>query len=130
MSAYSADAVEYAQERFGVDLDFSADSVARLENLLVTLHKSLPKGRIQKLFKKSPTDEEIRLMSKVLGAYLGEVIRRNKGGEWASNEQFDALGLYFGDDKWVFPVAKVHKRLMNGEEDNVFSFYQIAMNDF
>lgn len=37
------------------------------------------------------------------------------------------IGLQFGPELWAFPVQKVHKRLKNGPEDNITSFYKVMI---
>ncbi len=33
------------------------------------------------------------------------------------------------DEKYVTPIDKIYKRLVNGAEDNVVSFYQMMMEE-
>ena len=33
------------------------------------------------------------------------------------------------DEKYVTPIDKIYKRLVNGPEDNVVSFYQMMMEE-
>jgi len=70
------------------------------------------------------TDVGSRLFS--LGAYTGEVLRRNLGGQWQTNDADPegelnvALTLPVGDV--VFPVQRVMKRFKNGTEDSVAAY--------
>ncbi len=128
MEAYAEDAVDYAAKTFGITLDYSSDSVARVEDVAGRLHKKMPKG-IFKLLGLGPSDKQLDALCKALGGYVGEVIRRQKGGAWEINEELQAIGLQLGADTWVFPPAKVHKRIINGAEDNILSFYKVAVED-
>ena len=129
MAAYAEDAVDYATKSGGKVLDYSPESIAIVEDLAATLHKALPKGFFGKLFARGPSPAQLETMCKVLGGYVGEVIRRERGGEWSVNEELNALGLQLGPETWAFPVAKVHRRLINGSEDNLESFYRVMMTD-
>ena len=127
MEAYAEDAVDYARDTFGKSLDYSPESLDALEAIAAQLHKSFPKSFLSKLFKSRPSEMQLDAMSKLLGGYLGEVIRKQKGGNWAINEELQALGLKLEADYWVFPPAKAYKRLVNGAEDNLVSFYRVIM---
>jgi hypothetical protein len=63
------------------------------------------------------------------GGYLGEVIKRNISGEWNMSKQFDnAIALTYKENE-IFPPAKVNKRIINGNEDNISIFYKVIKND-
>jgi hypothetical protein len=58
-----------------------------------------------------------------LGAYAGEVIRRNKGGEWLADDD-DAnaeinIELRLPEGELCWPVQRVMKRFKNGAEDGM-----------
>jgi hypothetical protein len=130
MEAFSLDAVDYALTQYGLTLDFTQESLTHVEAIATALHKEMPKGFLGKLLKRGPSEQDLDLMSKMLGGYVGEVIRRQRGGDWAISEQFNTLGLKFSDDEWVFPLAKAYKRLTNGSEDDLAFFYKVIINDF
>lgn len=125
MSAYAEDAVDFARANFGIELDFSPASVEQVETIADQLYQSRPKGFLSKVFRKGPSEEEIQQICKMLGGYVGEIYRRVKGGDWALNQEFQAIGVVAGES-WVFPPAKVHKRLTNGSEDNLLSYFRVV----
>ena len=127
MEAYALDAVDYVKANFGVELDFSNDSIKELETVAGQLYDSIPRSFFSQLFKKAPGQEEIDAVCKLLGGYLGEVYRRNKPGDWGIHEEFNAIGICH-EDRWLFPPTKVYKRLTNGEEDNLHSFFTVALS--
>lgn len=59
----------------------------------------------------------------MLGAYLGECIIRNIGGEWASYNNL--ICVRFDDEDAVFPFNKVARQFENGAEggDSILGFY-------
>ncbi|MBN2257698.1 MAG: hypothetical protein JW704_07730 [Anaerolineaceae bacterium] len=132
MQAYAQDAVDYAGNQFRVDLDFSENSLEQVEQILATLHNDLPKGALGKLFKGGPSQEQIRDMAKMWGGYVGEVIRQRWGGEWTTETAAHPGTVItlrvLGYD--IFPSAKVHKRLTNGSEDNIWHYYQVIRQNF
>jgi len=124
MTAYAEDAVDFASRTFGVFLDYTPESIQQVEAMAERLRDPRPGGFIGKLLRKALTDEEVQVVCKMLGGYIGEVYRRSKGGEWAINEEYRAIGVLLGKT-WIFPPAKVHKRLANGAEDNLWSYFQV-----
>ncbi|CAN5126880.1 hypothetical protein BH10PSE17_BH10PSE17_10880 [soil metagenome] len=123
MQAYAVEAIEFAHKRFDVALDYSPASLAKLDTMVDGLSPAAPCGMVKKLFRKMPSEDEIEQMSRMLGGYLGEVCRRNLGGEWAVNEELEAIGILRQGD-WIFPPAKVRKRLATCTSDNLVSYYE------
>ncbi len=126
MCAYAEDAVDFARDRFNVSLDYTPESVERVEHIAERLFESNPRGFLSKLLRKGLTTDERDQVCKMLGGYIGEVYRRAKGGEWGINQEFQAIGVC-RDEAWIFPPAKVHKRLANGAEDNLWSYFRVIL---
>ena len=122
MAAYAANAVNFAQSNFGISLDFSVESIDQVESLANRLFHTRPKGFIAKLFRKLPSENDVQNVCKMLGAYIGEVYRQNKGGEWQINQEHQAIGLVDGET-WIFPLAKVLKRITNGKKDDLSAYF-------
>jgi hypothetical protein len=129
MVAYSEDALDLANQ-MGFSLDYSEESVKLLDEILEKYHQGLPKAKgILKLFSRGPSEKDIIQMSKIWGGYLGEVIRRNIGGEWGMSENFhNAISLTINSTE-LYPPAKVTKRILNGTEDSVYAYYQIVKEE-
>jgi hypothetical protein len=115
--AYAEKAVQAARE-FSTRLDYSEQSLLEVESILGQLAAGPP----------SPSDD-ITETCKIWGSYLGEVVRRRFGGDWAietyPGKQFATLTLSVGGNK-LFPTMKVHRRLTQGQDDNVWSFYKMV----
>jgi hypothetical protein len=120
-------AVEHARKHWSTELDFSPQSVEEVELILARMYESIPRRFYEKLYKRGPDDEQKATLSLAYGAYLGEVLRREFGGSWRKQviNGEATIALVFMNHNMVFPPAKVWKRLTNGEEDNVWTFYQI-----
>ena len=127
MAAYAEDAVDSARQRFDISLDYSHARVELVESIADERFQSRPKGLVGKLFRKSPSEEEIQTLCKMLGGYIGEVLRRNKGGNWAVNQEYSTSGIRNGDT-WLLPPAKVRKRLTNGAEDDLWSYFRAVVD--
>jgi hypothetical protein len=127
MVAYSLDAVDFAKANFQVDLDYSEASVEKLEAILGQLHDTMPKGMLGKMFGKKPSSEQVDQMCKILGGYVGEVMKRHWGGSWKlesaafPGERIITLEVGGGE---LWPQQKAGKRLLNGPEDNVWHYFQ------
>lgn len=108
-------AVDWARGH-NVALDYSPGSVERLEELL---------GKMGQVDERRAEYEAIRC-----GAYIGEVIRRAVGGEWALDHEVAgpmSFPFTWGGDNTSFPVGWCWKRMVNGEEDNVWHKYQVFL---
>lgn len=133
MQAYAEDAVDFAQQRFGIHLDYSEASIGQVERILDRLHKSIPRGFFSKWLKRGPTPDEIERVAKMFGGYIGEVMRRQFSGDWTLDSSIFAeptITLAFSPTSMVFPPSKVYKRLIDGEGDAVTSYYQVIKLEF
>ncbi len=118
--AYAQKAVLIARE-FNARLDYSENSLMELEGILSQLALDLPPG--------GPATDELTEMCKMWGCYFGEVVRRRFGGDWSIDtypgKQFATLTLTVAGNK-LFPSMKIHRRLIEGEADNVWAFYKMV----
>ena len=116
--AYAEKAVKTALE-FHTQLDYSENSLMQVEAILAELAAKSA----------GVSGEEVGEICKTWGSYLGEVVRRRFGGEWSvetyPGKQFATLTLSVGANK-LFPTMKIHRRLTQGADDNVWSFYKMV----
>lgn len=96
VEAYALDAVDLASQNFGVKLDWSENSIQKVEQMLARLHVEMSNAR--------PTEDTIWSFAKLFGSYIGEVIRRHHGGEWGSmaldGQSFPGLRQTGGELIW------------------------------
>lgn len=114
-------------------MDFSVESLNILDEYLESLRAELPEN------------EELVKITLRAGSYIGEVVRKNSAIKynWLEfkeaeklNPEIKNLGFGLGTaailwaepDNFVFPLAKVLKRLENGSEDNVHFFAKVAID--
>lgn len=107
MEAYAKDAESDARRR-GIFLDYSEESLAHVDTILDNM---TPAGV---LTPKSPAEEdELWMLSKIYGGYVGQVVIRLMGGEWqlqdSPNGGSRILLLCCGIQ--AFPPEKIFKRL-------------------
>jgi hypothetical protein len=104
-----------AKEQFGVDLDYSPESLRALDGALK--QEYLEDGSLD--------NEDIEAVSISIGTYIGEVVRRHIGGEWQITDEppsprlVDVPGF-----EWLDPIGRVEKRLVEGEAASLFDWYQ------
>jgi hypothetical protein len=115
MEGYAQAAVETAKKEYRQTLDYSAESVSVLDEIIVLLSDSF--------------EIDLDFESRLWGSYLGEVIRLRYAGTWDMTQ-------YPGGDLAVpavdvrgsrlFPLMKVFRRLTIGEEEDLPSFYHMV----
>ncbi len=130
MEAYAQDAVDHAKLAMGITLDFSVESVRSVETILSRLYEARPKGFVARLLRRGPSEEDIYMLAKMYGGYIGEVLRRHSGGEWFFDTEVVPGSTVIGlrkEDERVWPPAKVAKRLTDGPEDNVWVYIQVLL---
>lgn len=122
MQAWAAEAVRIAAADHGMDLDFSPDSIARLETVLAA------RGPVPS----AEQDEATRLW----GGYYGEIFRRRYDATWImalypgqlNSGRSDAgteLAMPALDIRGshVYPLLKVFRRLTMGPREDLTAFH-------
>lgn len=126
-------AIEYGKS-FSKDLDYSEKSLKDIEGILDYYYKDLKGSFIKNFFRKikkqEPTDSQIWSMAAIWGVYVGEVMCKNNQHrcKWVYEDEFGSgpvLHIKVDNNSRAFPLDKVYKRLKNGPEDNVASFYDV-----
>ena len=117
-------AVEYAKE-FNKKLDYSETGIADLEEILDLYSKDIAISK--------PTENQIWSIAIIFGSYLGEALLRNglsqKGFAWGREASSNVPLLIKDGGSYLAPNDKVYKRLVNGSEDSVVSFYRFAVKE-
>ena len=107
--------------RGGMSLDFTDASVQVVEQLAGQLEDSGPKDWETN----EASAEYLWDFAKMLGFYVGEVMRRHHGGEWGFMEQAKGPPIYGirVNGGLTSPMEKAYQRLTIGPEDNLWSYY-------
>jgi hypothetical protein len=99
-------AIKSAKEKFGQELDYSDQSIEKLENLLEQAYRSffnLPKDE--------KTSNAISRTANIWGNYLGEFMRLKWGGTWIlkGSERFISINnIEFSPVGWVYQKITSH----------------------
>lgn len=112
----------------GVELDYSVQSVEHVEALLDDLWRIGHPSIIRRLLgEKRRSEADTEYLASILGAYIGEVFRKELGGEWYLDTRFDPEGTAALRIRGltIFPLSKAYKRLVDGPGDNVWFYYQV-----
>jgi hypothetical protein len=122
MEAYAQEAVRVAEADHGMALDYTPDSISRLETVLAA------RGPVPE----SEQEEATRLW----GAYYGEVFRRKYPADWimavypgqlnsgrADAETEVAMPVLDIRGSHVYPLLKVFRRLTIGPTEDLAGFY-------
>ena len=115
MEGYAQAAVEAARSEYRLTLDFSAESIDLLDEILVMVGEN-PGHDV---------DFEVRLW----GSYLGEIIRQRYSGAWEMTQYPSGTVAVPAVDvrgSRLFPLMKVYRRLTSGEEEDLRSFYSMV----
>jgi hypothetical protein len=123
MAADALEAMKLSRKFFVVELDFSAGSVASLDEMIGQWQYALPGGN---------KPENVEKLVRVWGAYLGETIRRTLGGEWtsASDEQGEHVGLLGRPGRKIQPHAATRTGLTGGSTVSLAEYYAALQGIF
>lgn len=111
MEGYAKAAADLGKSQFRQKLDFTAESIDSLDEILVLVGES-PEVDL---------DFEVRLW----GSYLGEVLRRRYAGSWEMTQYpggAAAVPAVEVRGSRLFPLMKVYRRLTIGSEEDLRAF--------
>ena len=115
MEGYAQAAVDFARTQFTQKLDFTSESIDGLDEILVLVSES----------PELDLEFEVRLW----GSYLGEVLRRRYAGVWEMTQYPGGLAAVPAVElrgSRIFPLMKVFRRLTEGEEEDLRTFYSMV----
>ncbi len=113
MQADALEAQRFSRKHLVLELDFSPASIGELEAQIDAVEYAIPGGM-------SP--ENVDLLTRIWGAYLGETLRRRAGGQWV--RQDDGRVVLQGAAQAVFPHEQVRQRLLAGDTHNLTSYFE------
>lgn len=118
--AYANDAVAFAAKR-GISLDYTEESLDEIDGILASSDIVGPTPRRPS---SAQEEEELWTLSKMLGAYVGEVTLRVFSGRWIVEDLPNGTARPVLDVCGVkaFPMEKVWKRLTESEFDTLSGY--------
>lgn len=115
-------AVAYAAQN-NINLDFSAESFEKVDGILGSYYEHLSE------YQDEDGAKTIWNIAVHFGIYLGETLLRlqlgGQGYQWCIEDGIPVIEK--DDGNRMSPITKAHKRILNGPEDNVQSFCEIAL---
>lgn len=102
--------------KMALEIKFDSDGVKFLEGFIERNKTQIAK------------DEWLGLINSC-GAFLGQCIIENYGGEWIREEN-GQIAIAFDDKNKIYPFSKVSKQFENGLEDSIHSMYSIIPTVF
>ena len=115
MEGYAQGAVEMARTEYKQILDFTAESIGGLDEILGLVSED--------------PDVDLDYESRLWGSYLGEVLRRRYAGNWEMTQYpggVMAVPAVAVRGSKLFPLMKVYRRLTAGDEEDLRSFYSMV----
>jgi hypothetical protein len=100
-----ADALEaqrFSRKHLVLELDFSETSIDELEKNIDTVEYAIRGGK---------SDENVQILTRIWGAYLGEALRKQCGGEWTEEDGQSTLRTA---NAAAQPQEAVRQRLVEG----------------
>ena len=124
MQVYARDTVRLVQQQLQVTIDYSETSLEAIDRLM----ESYSGG---KLIIESELDEkrseDLEILCKGLGAYVGEVIIRNIGGEWSEGKTEDnksVMTLKVKGGLTTHPAHSIYRRFTEEYKGGAVSYYR------
>ncbi|WP_017445960.1 hypothetical protein [Gayadomonas joobiniege] len=122
MEESAQDAVRYAKQEYQLTLDFSIDSIADVDKMLLWSLAKLNEEKDRK-------QDFIFVICNMLGAYLGETYRKHIGGEWLyddSDSNAPAVLLAFSGRTFAFPGI-CYQKLQVDVNTSVRKYFELAV---
>lgn len=113
MLGYGIDFIMFAKSVANVDLDFEEGAVPAFDAVLEALHKSFSN--------KAPTQEQFMDIAKKATGFLCMVIAKTMSCKFFSSNV--GFGVEVKSNQ-VFVMNRIMRRLQNGQEDELISYYQ------
>ncbi|MDF2177236.1 hypothetical protein P2G88_03140 [Aliiglaciecola sp. CAU 1673] len=123
MADSAHNAVLTTKEEFGVELDNSPHSIAKVDEVL---HKWLAKYKGQALEEKA-----VFTLCNLYGAYVGEIFRKLVGGHWhydLSNPEAPYIVLEYAGHTYAF-AGICYQRLVNDSQISVKRYFDQALSN-
>jgi len=121
-------AIDWAKKSFATDLDESDASIAKVEEILATLHSSYI------VTNPRPAQDIVQNYCYAFGSYVGHVFQKNHGGVWGKafgKERSDVEVAVQGSGTkkvTLLPWRRVCSRITEGPTMNVYEYYQVAIS--
>lgn len=118
MSSSAADAVKITAEEFNITLDYSVASISLLDDVLLSF--------IDRYQEEAQTDQALFTLANIYGAYMGEVYKKEYGGEWyLADSETSSVMLTLGEKSFAF-AGICYERLAKDQKTSVLKYFALA----
>lgn len=111
------DAIQYAKNKNNIELDFTKESISKVDFILEEYHKNIS----------NYNNDMIEKIAFYFGVYVGETLLKlqlkENGYDWYVN---NGVSVFKKNDTEISPVSKVYKQILNGRDDSIKSFCDVA----
>jgi hypothetical protein len=114
IEAHVLESQKFSRKHLVLELDCSPQSLRELDEQCDAVEFAIRGG-------KSP--ENVAMLTRIWGAYLGEVLRRRWGGTWSVDESGPVLTI---NHQQFRPHERVKQRLLAGKQHDIEAFYREA----
>jgi len=121
MEECSVDAVRTAEQEFDVTLDFSKESVSKVDDILLSF--------LDKYQDRALEDSAVFTICNIYGAYLGECYRKLAGGHWRyedTDPEAPFVVLDVADRSYAF-AGICYERLVNNSNISAALYFEQAL---
>jgi len=106
-------AVLIAKLDWSEDLEVGKDSLDGVERILAAMHTLKGQNKV--------SSEQIESVCSMMGVFVGELIRRQYGGQWRVAESGELELPYPGTT--IRPIDRARRRITSGPSDNIRMYY-------
>ena len=111
MAADMLEAQKFSRKHLVVELGLTATSIAELEDNVDMVEYAIAGGK---------SEENIDLLTRIWGAYLGEVLIHATDGSWIEHDGRPAVQ---GANGIAFPHDQVRRRIVDGADNNLSNYF-------
>ena len=115
------DAIKTSKEEFDIDLDFSPESIALVDTIILKFLATYKEQALE--------DKAVFTLCNIYGAYLGETFRKLAGGQWQYNlqdEEAPSIMLVYQEKSFAF-AGICYERLVNDSNISVKRYFDEAL---
>lgn len=118
MLAYAFDFIDFAQRAAKTELKLTEEDIPKFDGLLQAVHNMAAEGRLPQ--------EALNDIARNAAGYLGVVLLKNKKGNWVQSNLGMAIN-FNGTNAFLY--NRIGRRIVNGPEDDIMSFYRTIIEE-
>lgn len=115
------DAIRTSREEFGIELDYSPDSISLVDTIILKFLDTYNEQALE--------DKAVFTLCNIYGAYIGETFRKLAGGQWQynlQNEEAPSIMLMYQEKTFAF-AGICYERLVNDSNISVKRYFDEAL---